>query len=136
MLAIVMMLPERLLDHRRQHGLGGEEGALEVDVLHALPLFDGQQVHGASARNAGRRHEHVDAPELFARACRHGVLGFFVTHVDDVKLRPLGRRRDLIPLRALRDVAAHDERAFVCVALRTREADPRRGTGDYGDLPL
>ena len=50
-----------LLEHRAEHVLADEERALQVDVEHALPLFDGERVHRAAARHARGVHEHVDA---------------------------------------------------------------------------
>src|SRR5207249_2637268 len=50
-----------LCDHVRKYRFGGQERASEVDVLHALPLGDGNQVDRPATRDAGRGNEDVDS---------------------------------------------------------------------------
>ncbi len=52
------------LDHGFHAGARGEEGAIEVDGEHLLPIGQAQLDHGADDLDAGIGNQHVHAAEL------------------------------------------------------------------------
>jgi len=123
-----------LLDHRGQHGLGAQVGALEIDVLNAIPFFLGDQMNRPAPRHPSRRHEHVDAPELLDRFTHERRLGFGIANIAQTKQRARCRLLDVTPAVGLLKVITHDRGIFLGVAPGDRQTDSRSRTGDQCDF--
>ncbi len=115
----------------------GQEGAGEVDVEHALPLLQRQQVRRGVDLDAGVGEHERRLAELL-RALRQRSLELLLdAHVGGERERLRGAggarlRRD--PLGAVAvGVDDRDARAALRRQQRDRRPDPRRGAGHEGD---
>ena len=121
--------------HRAEHGLGGEEGAEDVDV-EGLPPERERGVDAALALEdaAGVGEEDVDRAELGLGAGDH--LG------DPFRIADVGREAERARMVALdragvilaREIGEGDLRAGLGEGARRRAADPRGAAGDENDL--
>ena len=93
-------------------------------------------MHESTARDARRGDHRVDAPELRHDVGRRGELPGFVAHIEHMEIGRRRRRHDLGPLVGGAQIGAHHDCAFGREPPGAREADPRGGTGDIGDLAL
>ena len=69
----MMMRPERLRAHVRQHGLGEFHDAEDVDVVELADLLHGEIFEEAAQSHAGEMHDGVDAAG-FADDGGHGAV--------------------------------------------------------------
>ena len=135
-----MIRPGAALDHVRQHRLGHEERAREVDRDHLVPVLVGHLQHGLVDRDPGVVDEHVEAAvaldHLVDRAA--AVLGRAdVALVDaalDAVVLELGQ--ELAGVLGVAAVAGGDDRALLGEAPGDRGADPARAAGHEHDPPV
>ena len=106
----------------------------EVDVLHALPLGDRNEVHRPTARDPGRGHENVDGAVATHGVVHDLLLLVGISYIERVELGRLGRLLDRGPFVGRVDVRTDDDGAFGREALGARVADPRRRTRDVRDF--
>src|ERR1019366_6416873 len=123
--------------HVRQAGLGRQEGAVEVDGEHLLPLCEGELLERVDDLDAGVADQDVDAaPGLHDR--RDG--GVDLAFVGDVGGDGHGAGAAGLQLvgGGLRGGHVHvgdgDLGAFACVGGGDLLADAAGGAGDDGDL--
>ena len=125
--------------HVGQHGLGDDEGCVEVDVDDAAEIGGFHFVHGDAADDAGIVHEDVDGAHLFLDLLDECLYGGFIGDVADVTvgldaLFLVGLQAAVHQL--LVDVVETDGGTLLCKGTGDGEADAVAGTGDEGHFAL
>ncbi len=67
--------------HMLDGGLGGEEGAVQMDGQHLLPVGERVLFDRRNDLDARIRHQHIDAAQFFHRALDAAIHGFFIGHI-------------------------------------------------------
>ena len=133
------MTPDALFDHRGRHGLRAVEHPAQVDVDHAVELFEGHLLQAGVLRDAGVVDQHVDAPEPLQHAAGRGVHHVAVRDVHHVAFGLRARFAALAHRfvdQGLAQVPDGDARAFTREFERCGQADALGGAGDDADLVL
>ena len=131
-----MIEPPRWLIMCGSTALRRQERAGEVDVLHALPLGDRDEMHRPATRDTGGGDEDVDAAVARDGVVDDLLLRVRVAHVERVELRGLRRLLDRSPGVGGVDVRTDDDGTLGGEAFCAGETDARRGAGDVRDLAL
>ena len=100
-----MILPPALLGHVRQHRVDRVEGAVEVDLDHLVPVFDGELPQRAVDVDPGVVDQDVN-PVVFLHRPIYELLGLL--RVGNVSLN-----RDGLPA-VLRDLISPTPRQAPC----------------------
>ena len=123
-----------LVRHLSETGPSGEEGAVEVDGQHPLPVGKLQIGERRDVLHAGIADQHVHAAQPFGRL-RHALIHLALVSDVHRHAERIAAQRARRLLRAA-DVGDADLRAFLQVPLGDGSADPAGGAGDDGDLVL
>src|SRR5262245_28985444 len=123
-----------LLVHVLDAGLGGEEGAIEVDGEHLFPVAEREFLNRMDDLNAGIRHKDIDPPKRLDRMFDARIDLVLLRHIHaDADRRFLARQLLGRRVRGI-GIQISDDHPAVClqIALGNGMTDTAGGAGNEG----
>src|SRR5262245_34533667 len=127
-----------LLVHVLDAGLGGEEGAIEVDGEHLFPVAEREFLNRMDDLNAGIRHKNIDLPKRLDRMFDARIDLVLLRHIHaDADRRFLARQLLGRRVRGIGIQISDDHPAvFLQIALGNGMTDTAGGAGNEGYIAI